>query len=215
MTPYYDDGSCVIYHADCREALPQLKADVVITDPPYGVGHKYQEGAGYTDTVEEWESLVLPAFELMRESAPLVLITTGFRHMWKFPQPTWALCWAKPGSTRKSGLRGFSEWEPVLVYGKRQIYNDFKLLPDCVSHSKATGSHPCPKPLKLLTWLVEQASDPGAAVLDPFMGSGTTLVAAKQLNRPAVGIELNEAYCEIAAKRLGQEVLDLRFPAGY
>lgn len=210
MKPYHQEAGVTIYHGDCRELLPELTADVVITDPPYGVGHKYEDSAGYTDTAEEWENLVLPAFDLMRKAAPLVLITTGFRHMWKFPQPTWALCWAKPGSTRKSGLAGFSEWEPVLVYGKRQIYNDFKLLPDCNNHSNgATGSHPCPKPIKLLTWLVQQASDPGATVLDPFMGSGTTLVAAKQLNRRSVGIELNERYCEIAAKRLGQEVLNL------
>lgn len=93
------------------------------------------------------------------------------------------------------------------MYGKMTIYNDFKLLPDCVNHSiDAAADHPCPKPLNLYLWLVGQCSEPGQLIIDPFAGSGTTLLAAKQLNRRAIGIEIEEKYCEIAAKRLSQEV---------
>ena len=207
MTPYYQDDHVTLYHGDCRDVLPTLApVDLVVTDPPYGVGFQYgiheDAEAGY------WEWMG-PLFEMLRGMAPVVLITTGFRHMWKYPPPTWALCWAKPGSVRASALGGFSEWEPVLVYGKRRIYNDLKVLPDAANHSREAGWHPCPKPLRLMTWLVTEGSDPGATVLDPFAGSGTTLVAAKQVGRKAIGIEIDEAYCEGVATRLSQEVLGL------
>src|SRR5215213_8186077 len=106
MQPYYDDGTCTIYHGDCREVLPELVADAVITDPPYGVGFTY--GEQYEDAEDGYRAWLLPIFEQMRRTAPLVLVSTGFRHMWMYPQPTWALCWAKPASRASSGLGGFS-----------------------------------------------------------------------------------------------------------
>ena len=137
----------------------------------------------------------------------MILITTGMRNLWLYPPADWVLCWAKPGSTRRNGLGGFNEWEPVLVYGKRRIYNDFKLLPTAPNLSKDTGDHPAPKPIALYRWLVAVGSDNGATILDPFMGSGTTLRAAKDLGRKAIGIEIEERYCEIAAQRMSQMVL--------
>jgi DNA modification methylase len=71
--------------------------------------------------------------------------------------------------------------------------------------------HPCPKPVRWMRWVIGLASDPGDVILDPFMGSGTTLVAAKSDGRRAVGIEIEERYCEIAARRLDQQVLDLEW----
>lgn len=211
MIPYFEDAACVIYHADCRELLASFEDcefDLAFADPPYGVGmeygHAYDDkgGVGY----DAWMARL--AGEL-RRVAPLVLVTPGIRNLWSWPKPTWALAWGKPGSTRRSDLGGFNEWEPVLMYGKRRIYNDLRLLADCQNHAKGAGDHPCPKPLSLLTWLLERATDPGQVILDPMMGSGTTLVAAKQLNRRAVGIEIEERYCDIAARRLEQEVLNL------
>jgi site-specific DNA-methyltransferase (adenine-specific) len=124
------------------------------------------------------------------------------------PKPKWMLCWAKPGSCRRSSIGGFSEWEPILLYGKGwKIANDLKVLPDCVNHSNdAASGHPCPKPLKLMTWLLQHTT---GLITDPFAGSGTTLLAAKQLERKAVGWELEESYCEIIANRLSQDVLPL------
>ena len=206
MKPYYEDDAVQIFHGDCREILPTLPpADLVLTDPPYGVGYKY--GNSYQDDAEGYEPFVLGAFQQMRENAPMILITTGMRNLWLYPPADWVLCWAKPGSTRRNGLGGFNEWEPVLVYGKRRIYNDFKLLPTAPNLSKDTGDHPAPKPIALYRWLVAVGSDNGATILDPFMGSGTTLRAAKDLGRKAIGIEIEERYCEIAAQRMSQMVL--------
>jgi len=206
MRPYFEDDAVTIYHGDCREILSTLPpADLVLTDPPYGVGYKY--GNSYQDDAEGYEPFVLGAFQQMRENAPMILITTGMRNLWLYPPADWVLCWAKPGSTRRNGLGGFNEWEPVLVYGKRRIYNDFKLLPTAPNLSKDTGDHPAPKPIALYRWLVAVGSDNGATILDPFMGSGTTLRAAKDLGRKAIGIEIEERYCEIAAQRMSQMVL--------
>ncbi len=208
MKPYYQDEWVTIYHGDCREILPELpKVDLVLTDPPYGVDYKYEDS--YRDVHDDYAGFILPIFSKLRDAAGLVMITTGMYNLWLYPPADWVLCWAKPGSTRRNGLGGFNEWEPVLVYGKRRIYNDFKLLPDVTNHSKDSGNHPCPKPLNLYLWLISVGADPGANILDPFLGSGTTAVAAKKLNRKCIGIEISEKYCEIAAKRCSQSVMRL------
>jgi len=105
---------------------------------------------------------------------------------------------------------GFAGFNPVLFYGKdprdgkgqSSVMTTLTGPPSCVEH-------PCSKPYVAMTWMVAKATLDGETVLDPFMGSGTTLVAAKNLGRKAIGIEIEERYCEIAAKRLSQEVLPL------
>jgi site-specific DNA-methyltransferase (adenine-specific) len=208
MKPYYDDGTVTIYHGDCQEVLPTIApVDLALTDPPYGVDLAYGKhddaGGG------EYLAWVLGILDTMRGLAPVVMLTPGIRNAWNYPAPTWALCWGKPGSPRRSDLGGFNEWEPILMYGKRRIYNDFKRLPAWNNTTADAGDHPCPKPLQLMRWLVDAGCDGGGTVLDPFAGSGTTLRAAKDLGRRAVGIEIDERYCEIAAKRCAQDVLDL------
>lgn len=121
------------------------------------------------------------------------------------PPPAWTLCWARPGSIQRAGGGGFSHWEPILVYGKNPFDVDFKIFP--ANTMAGDLGHPCPKPLKLMTWLIEGSKAEGL-ILDPFMGSGTTLRAAKDLNRKAIGIEIEEKYCEIAALRMSQEVFN-------
>jgi site-specific DNA-methyltransferase (adenine-specific) len=119
--------------------------------------------------------------------------------------------WFKPGSTGQSKLGGFSTFENILCYGKhpKRIYQDAISLSSVSNLNSDTLDHPCPKPLKLFTWLVDVASLDHAIVLDPFLGSGTTLVAAKLLGRRAIGIEIEEHYCEIAANRLRNTDLPL------
>lgn len=209
MTPYYEQDGITIYHGDCREMLPHMapgSIDLVLTDPPYGVGLDY---ASHDDNPEAYADWIVPVFEQMRRVGRVVMLTPGIRNIWLYPPATWALCWGKPGSPRRSDLGGFNEWEPVLMYGKRRIYNDFKRLPAWNNTSTHTGDHPCPKPIALMHWLVTEGADDGALILDPFMGSGTTLRAAKDLGRKAIGIEIEERYCEIAVKRLQQSVLPL------
>lgn len=205
MKPYYDHAGITIYHGDCREILPDLpKVDLVLTDPPYGIGFKY---SSYEDTESSW-------YELMRGAMPLLLACGGVcfvqacqikRLGWwygEFP-PDWIIVWHKGIPGHRSSI-GFNDWEPILVWGRPKVpMHDYFSLPptptDC--------GHPCPKPIKWATWLVKRGSPGGGTALDPFMGSGTTLRAAKDLGRKAIGIEIEEKYCEIAAKRLGQEVL--------
>jgi DNA modification methylase len=98
-----------------------------------------------------------------------------------------------------------------LVYGDkvhRNAHDYFHAIPERMG---AFG-HPCPKPVRFCTQIISRLTTPGQLVVDPFMGSGTTLVAAKQLGRRAIGIDIEERYCEIAAKRLEQEVLDFGPP---
>ncbi len=209
--PYYEQDGITIYCADCREVLPSLPAgsvDLVLTDPPYGVGFQYANA--YQDREQDYREWMLPVFEEMRRVGKLVMLTTGMRHLWMYPPATWVMCWAKPGSPRRSDLGGFNCWEPVLVYGKRRIWQDYKQFAAWNNITKDAGKeHPCPKPLNVYLWLMGEGSDEGALVLDPFLGSGTTVLAAKQLGRRAIGIEIEERYCEIAAKRLAQGVLPL------
>lgn len=194
MTPYYSEGGITIYHVDCREILPEVSAEAVVTDPPYGVGF-----AGWDGEVPLWW------LDLARACSPMVVFTTAPTTLWDYPRPDWVLCSARPGSTSRSAFGGFNHWTPVLVYGKGAWSPDIHTQPDCVRVVQNRGlDHPCPKSLSLMTWLVRGTT---GRVVDPFLGSGTTLEAAKNLGREAIGIEIEERYCEIAAKRLAQGVL--------
>ena len=213
IQPYYQDDSVTIYNADCRDVLPTLdKGDLLFADPPYGNGTDY---ASYDDTEESLQELIeeaiVPAIGVI---APVTLITPGVANMWRYPAPKWTLCFAS-GAGTGSGPWGFTSWQPVLAYGTDPFLSqglgrrpDTKLTSE--PGSKDGGIHPCPKPHLLMKWIVARGTT-GAdqTVLDPFMGSGTTLRAAKDLGRKSIGIELEEKYCEIAAKRMSQMVMEL------
>jgi site-specific DNA-methyltransferase (adenine-specific) len=197
MTPYYEQDGITIFNADCREVLPSIKADVMLTDPPFGVGKA------------AWDTeFVLPP------SAPVLTLglMPGVSNILRCPVEIdglvylWTLsALLTNGMTR--GALGFGNWIPCLiyaaggysVYGQRQDAKAFAIGAD------SKQDHPCPKPLNVTRWFLSCL--PGDLVLDPFMGSGTTLVAAKLEGRRAIGIEIEERYCEIAANRLAQGVL--------
>lgn len=208
MTPYYQDDFATIYHGDCRDVLPGLTGDVVLMDPPYGNGTLYD---GFEDSPERVVELVSEVMPLVLAAAPVVLVTPGVSNMHLYPRPRWTLCWADP-SGQGSGPWGFCSWQPVLAYGPDPyLAAGLGRRPDTVIKRGLAPrvGHPCPKPVNIWKWLIVRATPAEAAtVLDPFMGSGTTLRAAKDLGRRSIGIEQSEAYCEIAAKRLAQEVLD-------
>ena len=218
MTPYYDDGSCVIYHGDCRDFL-SISCDAFVTDPPYGVGLKARTskhgarpgeyGGQFDDGPEYVREVVVPVVVVLLERVGRGALTPGVRCMWDYPEPNdVGVIWSPAGAGMSSW--GFNCSHPIFYYGK----DPFLALgmgsrPNGVSWNNATeeNGHPCPKPLTVVRWLVNRVSMPGEMIFDPFMGSGTTLRAAKDLNRKAIGIEIEERYCEIAAKRLAQEVL--------
>jgi site-specific DNA-methyltransferase (adenine-specific) len=224
MKPYYKHSGITIYHADCRDVLPTLTADCVVTDPPYGVGLGKHAGANdkrarelkrgsyasYDDTPENYKATIVPAViaALARVKRGAVF---GFApSIWLLPPPDTI------GAVHVAAANGRSPWgfqnlAPVLLYG---VAPNLHLgAKNTVWRAKGTADvscgHPCPKPVEWLAWLVGLASLPGETILDPFMGSGTTLRAAKDLGRKAIGIEIEERYCEIAAKRLSQETLAL------
>jgi site-specific DNA-methyltransferase (adenine-specific) len=201
--PYYESDGIVIYNCDCREILHSLKADVTIADPPYNVGMDYSGGDARGDYPEWTASWVRTA------PRPLV-VTPGHANlaMWlAMERPRWTCAWVKPNQNSASALNGWNVWEPVLVYGKHRkpVGQDAWVIP--IALQSDTGNHPCPKPLPFWKALVVSFSLDTDTILDPFMGSGTTLVAAKLEGRKAVGIEIEERYCEISAKRLAQGVL--------
>ena len=225
MTPYYSHAGITIYHGDCRDVLPYVEADVLVTDPPYGTGGRRRSVAGdgrnpSSSAVvrEAWDNgdvswlsawggdlgaVFFPGSRasVLLDEANAVGLTRHrlvyFRKLDPMPQP--------------SGCAPFST-EPVWLLSRGAI--PFRSASDQWTGSTprdgrdadATG-HPYQKPLGLLEWLI--AALPGETILDPFMGSGTTLVAAKNLGRKAIGIEIEERDCEIAAQRLAQEVMPL------
>lgn len=209
MKPYYEGGGITIYCGDAREVLPTLApVELIVTDPPYGVGYQYGETTD--DSPESHWGWFLPMLDLMRECSPQVVFTHRQDAIWHLPKPDHLGAWHKPFNLTFS-IKGWqAKWEPVFVYGGVVT----KLAPgakrpasvDSWAYNTAPNEfgHPATKPIGLMRAIVSTFS---GDVCDPFMGSGTTLRAAKDLGRKAIGIEINEAYCEIAVKRLAQEVL--------
>ena len=197
MKPYYQDESVTIYNADCRDVLPTMdKVDLVLTDPPYGM-HKTDWDMEVVP-VDSW----LPTCRLLATTA----VFTGIQGMHDYPKPDWVLAWVRAASTQRNGrLRGFSNWEPLLLYEINRLSNDVIQVQNL--QDRDALEHPTTKPLKLMRLILGRLE--GETILDPFMGSGTTLRAAKDLNRKAIGIELEERYCEIAANRMSQLAMQL------
>lgn len=206
MIPYYADDLVTIYHGDAMEVMASVgHVTLTLTDPPYNVGLDYSEGDDRTDYAEwtaRWLALV---------PRPLI-VTPGMVNLalwFSIEAPFWTCAWVKPNQASPSRLGGFNAWEPLLVYGKpaKRVGHDAWTM--SIGQQEDIGGHPCPKYLPFWRRVVQAFTDPGDLILDPFMGTGTTLVAAKDLGRRAIGIELDERWCERAALRCSQEVLGL------
>jgi site-specific DNA-methyltransferase (adenine-specific) len=211
VIPYYEHTGITIYHGDCREwfhtAAPK-SLGLVATDPPYGVGIEY---ASYKDDLQTTTSLVLRFVEMAEPVARCIAFSVGKFDtelaLYQKRPPRWRMCWYKGAQTTASPI-GFNDWEAVMVYGDNvhnYAHDWFYAQPERMG---AFG-HPCPKPLLFARTLIARLAKPGEIICDPFAGSGTTLRAAKDMGHPAIGIEIEEKYCEIAARRLQQEALPL------
>jgi site-specific DNA-methyltransferase (adenine-specific) len=205
IEPYYSQDGITLYCARAEEVLPQLteRVDLVLTDPPYNVDLKYDK---HNDTMENYQEWCGWWLNECKRLAPCVAITPGMmNHVWWYEfKPDWTLCWFKSNQCSPSVLGGFNVWEPVLLFGKpkkRVAQDGFSMN---IGMQPDTGDHPCPKQYRAWSKLLVMLSDEGQTVLDPFAGSGTTLLAAKRLGRRAIGIEMSEAYCKIAVQRLSQ-----------
>lgn len=227
--PYYEHAGVTIYHGDCSELLPKLRRSVrlVLTDPPYNVGMSYglhRDRMGEADYLNWLGSIFSMSVGLGADS--LIWFWQGIRlaggEALACLPPGMHLhhigAWFKrefAGDLWKGGYPAYS-WEPIIwaavavvsYYGPVGGHDGRDGIVSPMGARLEVSGHPCPKPLQVTRAVLAWASAIGDVVLDPFMGSGTTLVAAKQLGRRAIGIEIEERYCEIAAKRLSQEVFD-------
>lgn len=233
MTPYYQDESVTLYHGDCREVIVRLdEVDHVITDPPYDeTTHRGARSLARSysakSTVCNIDFASITADSLSQLFGTIrarrwLIATMDWRHiptLETHPPSGWRFVrfgiWVKPnGAPQFTGDRPATGWEAIAclhrdVAGKMRWNGGGHHA--VFTHNKVNGQHPTAKPESLLLELVEQFTDPGETILDPFMGSGTTLAAAKRLGRKAIGIELNEQYCEVAAHRLSQGALTEMF----
>jgi site-specific DNA-methyltransferase (adenine-specific) len=201
MRPYYQDDAVTIYHGDCREVLPTLEpVDFIYADPPYGVGKADWDGAYLTG----WEKLAI------EKSAGGVVANVGTKSIaiaiGAFGDAYRDLFygWNKNGMTRSS--IGFMNVIVALVAGNVSKGQNFAQFSIC---DKTRKDHPSPKPIEYMQCVLRRFTSEGDIILDPFSGSGSTLVAAKNSGRKAIGIEIEEKYAEIAARRMAQEVLPL------
>ncbi len=194
MKPYYQDDAVTIYHGDCRDILPTLEpVDLVLTDPPY---EGYEE---YPWSFVSLDNLLPTVRSFIFWKGTVFPLSYTARHIW-----------AK--ANRNIGNRG-EQYEEIyecnggevgLVMRHAVIDSDM----NATLNGDVFLNHPTQKPIRLIRRLL-QCAPAAAVILDPFMGSGTTLRAAKDLGRRAIGIEIEERYCEIAAKRMAQSVMPL------
>jgi site-specific DNA-methyltransferase (adenine-specific) len=229
--PYYQDDSCTIYHGDCRDVLPELEPSsvgLVLTDPPYGVGYStgYRQAVARSSTRLAYDLATAP---LMNDTAQLIApLMNDTAHVYWCAAPERldavlpivrtlgevvnVLCWDKGNCTAGDLDATYGQqWEAVIFARKSRVNLVVGRDRDILRYSRGSTSdylHPTQKPIPMLRYLIGRHM-PNQLILDPFMGSGTTLRAAKDLGRKAIGIEIEERYCEIAAKRLSQMVLPL------
>jgi len=221
VTPYYEHAGITIYHADCRDLIEDWEGlrtktfDLLLTDPPYGIDTWSANTTGGFMSVQaareirEWDRC--PEAALLRRLIAIsrVSVIWGGNYLADILGRSRApLIWDKAhrGMHFADGEMAWTnfDWGTMRIFSLRLVDGD----------TKGTGIrlHPTQKPEELMIWSIRQAKNP-QLVLDPFMGSGTTLVACKRLRRRCVGIEIQERYCEIAAQRLAQEVLPLELEA--
>ena len=207
MKPYYQDDLVTLFHGDCLEVTEWLEADVLVTDPPYGVSYssgrrKQLKIAGDNDL-----NVRDAALSLWGQKPAIVFGT------WKKPRPEQTrqlVVWDKRGGAGYSG---------DLKMPWADITEEIYILGDGWKGPRVAGiysvptlppanrpDHPTPKPVPLMGKLIEHSPD--GVIADPFAGSGATLVAARDLGRKVIGVEYEEQYCELIVQRLSQQVFD-------
>lgn len=221
MTLYYQDSNVTLYHGDCLEIDAWLAADVLVTDPPYGINHSPRAasrpiiaGERYTGRASDrvlTEEDVLPRNSALAAWGNKPALVFG---SWRAPRPPGTrmrMIWDK----QIISLGGVGAWRPcdeeIYIVGdwpnpKGGGGNQPSVIRGRALRGEMRPDHPTPKPVGLMEYLLNHSPEGVAA--DPFAGSGSTLVAARNLGRKAIGVEIEEKYCEIIAKRLDQPCLD-------
>jgi site-specific DNA-methyltransferase (adenine-specific) len=221
-SPIYQEPLVKIYNGDCREIMPHLPRGLVVSDPPYNVGYHYE---GYADNMatEDYQAM-------LREVCPLPCVIIHYAEdlcamAWTLEElPQKIVAWVYPSNTARQ-WRGIAWWgckpdftkdgQPYKNPTDKRIAERIAAGKQCrlydwweVNQVKNVGEqkteHPCQIPEEIMRRILTVTDC--KLVVDPFCGSGTTLVAAKRLGIPAIGIERNKNYCELAARRVSQEM---------
>lgn len=205
IKPYYEEDGITIYNAPCEKVLPQLeKADLVLTDPPYAIAAgivadrptKWQRRAG--KQTEEWDNATQDETVLsLLQMAPKVVVWGG--NYYPLPPSRGWLTWFKPDAPPSMAS--------VELAWTNQNQNARQISHSISATNAERVGHPTQKPLAVMKWSIKQMKNVGGILLDPYCGSGTSLVAARWFGMRAIGIEINEAYCRIAVERLRQRSL--------
>ena len=204
IQPFYDEGGITIYCGDNRRILPMLEPqDLLLTDPPYGIGFAAQPTESQRlrgQKRETWDNEPAEEWTLMlaRKMCGKQIIWGG--NYYVLPVSRCWLSWYKPDAPPSMGNVEYA-WTN-LDQNSRQIEQSI-----AATNGERVG-HPTQKPLRVMNWALQQAGE-AKTMIDPWMGSGTSLVAAKLAGMRAIGIEANETYCKLAVKRLAQGVLRL------
>lgn len=211
MKPYYDQDGITIFNADCREVLPFIESSIVVTDPVWPNAHPDLRGSEnpfrlFRDAIDAMPRMHRLCVWLGCQSDPRFLLAVPSY------MPFLRMCYlrrAVPGYNGRCLVSGdvlyvFGAW-PSSQEGRRVLPGEHSVT----SKPKLKEDHPAARNLDHARWCVKWFTDATDVVIDPFMGVGTTLVAAKELGRQAIGIELDEKYCAIAVRRLAQGVLPL------
>jgi DNA modification methylase len=221
VTPYYQDSLVKIFCGDSRELMPKMPRGLVVTDPPYNVGYHYE---GYEDkmSVDDYQAM-------LRETCPLPCVVIHYAEdlcalAWTLEEiPEKMVAWVYPSNTARQ-WRGIAWWgckpdftrdgqaykNPTdkriaerIAAGKQCRLYDWWEINQVKNVGEQKTEHPCQIPEEVMRRILKITDC--QLVIDPFCGSGTTLVAAKRLGIPAIGIERSEKYCEISAIRLSQQ----------
>ena len=191
---------------DCLEVMSTLgRVDAVVTDPPYGLaGAKTDKNdyATFSDDADAVERFVLGVLEWGQFDR--LVMTPGQAMMFRYPEPTSIGAFYYPAGTGSCSW-GFVGWQPIFYYGKDPVLQDGKGRASnsfYATDGAEKNGHPCPKPIGQWTRLLKRVTRVGETILDPFMGSGTTLVACQKLGRHGIGIEIDPDYFEIACRRV-------------
>jgi site-specific DNA-methyltransferase (adenine-specific) len=212
--PYYADDAVTLYHGDCREIVPALgvKPGLVLTDPPYGVDvsvdHDARAGRKQAPRYRKVVGDREPFDPSPWLAYPKVILWGGNCFADRLPPSRNWIVWDKREHT-PTNARSDADlaWCSFPIGGIR-MFRHYWNGPVRASE-RGYHVHPTQKPVALMHWIINQWTEPGDLVLDPYAGSGPVLRAAKDLGRRAIGVELDERYCEVIARRLAQDVLPL------
>ena len=210
--PYYDEGGVTLYHGDCREILPIVDAPAsLVTDPPYGIGWKR---GSWDDNPDAYPEIMRWLVAEGQRLAGWCFVFQGMPNCGRWHE------WFPPGFRIFAACKNFAQirptgvwhsWDPVIFWNSGpnsgpnsgHVNRDYHVGNVAGVLGDRIG-HPCQRPVDTMEHIVQLAAPEGGLIVDPFAGSGTTLVASRRFSRRAIGIEIDERYCEIAAKRLAQ-----------